>query len=186
MHRRLRTALPFFLAALGCSTPSYVPEGKLKQPLSEFDRIDVRALVDRVPRKIDPAAGAPPSPEAFLQGFRRDLTNRLHRRRVFNLPTGPMLVVEATLLRYEHERRVISNSGDYLDVSATVEIDVAIKDESGTRLGGGKSTTTCASTSADGALRGAEKRAVAAIGDYLRKSARRGSEPEPADPDESP
>ena len=180
MNGRLGAALAILTAASGCARSSYVADGALTRPLTQFERIDVRPLLNKLP-----AEASPVSPDAFLQQFRKDLTSRLQKKKVLNLTNGPMVILEASLLKYVHEGRAPSYAKDNLTDKGTIEVAIVMTDESGKRIGGGKATIEYASQSMDGAMKGAEKRIVYAITDYLRKSVR-GKEPDVPDPDDTP
>jgi hypothetical protein len=181
MDRRLVLATAILAAVSGCTRAAFVPDGPLARPLTEFERVDIRALVDKMPA-AGPAAA---SPDSFLKDFRKALTSRLQRSKVLNLTNGPMVILEGTLLRYHCESRPPSYAKDNLTDKATIEVAIVLTDEAGKRVGGGKAGVEYAGQSADAACKGAEKRIVAAIAGYLRKSAR-GKEPESPDPDDPP
>jgi len=167
MKGRLVAAFLILATVGACSRADYVPDGALAKPLTSFDRIDVRALQNKTSPKTGDAAQA--SPDKFIEFFRKDLTARLHRRKAFNLASGPMLVVDGSVLKYECESRTPSNPKDTMTNKATVEIEIMLSDQSGARLGGGKCIIEYLGSTQDGALNGAEVRVSRAIAAYLRK-----------------
>ena len=172
MDRRLLLATAILATASGCSRGAFVPDGPLAEPLTRFERIDVRPMVNKLPKKGAAAGSTAASPDSFLQAFRRDLTSRLQKKKVLNLTNGPLVILEASLLNYRCESRPPSYEKDNLTDKATVEIQILLTDESGKRIGGGKAAAEYSSQTTDGALRGAEKRVVYAISEFLRKSAK--------------
>jgi hypothetical protein len=177
MKGRLIGAIAILAAAAGCNRAEFVAEGALARPLTEFDRVDVLALVNKLPAMGEVSA------DPFLQSFRKDLTSRLQKKKVLNLTNGPKLILEASLLKYDCQSRPPSYHKDNLTDTATIEVAIALTDEAGKRVGGGKATIEYQSQSQQFALRGAEKRIVNAIGEYLRKSVR-GKGPDVPDPDD--
>jgi hypothetical protein len=113
------------------------------------------------------------------------MTSRLQKKKVLNLTNGPMVTLQVCLLKYECESREPLSQRDTLDNSGTIEVEVVMTDESGMRFGGGKAAIVNLGSSPEGAMKGAEKRIVSAIGEYLRKSARVTGVEAP-DPDDSP
>jgi hypothetical protein len=185
MDRRLILATAILAAASGCTRAAFVPDGPLARPLTEFERVDVRPLLNKMPAGAGSAEPPAASPNLFLQSFRKEMTSRLQRSKVLNLTNGPMVILEGTLLRYTCERRPPSYAKDNLTDKGTIEVTIVLTDEAGKRLGGGKAAVEYAGSTPDAAMKGAEKRIVAAIAGYLRKSVR-GKEPEAPDPDDPP
>jgi len=179
VNGRFGAVLVILAAGWACSRADYVPDGPLAKPLAQFDRIDVRAIANKVPEK----PGEPPSvaPDTFLQGFRKDLTHRLHRRKVLSLSSGPALILEGSLLRYECESRKPTHAKDTMTNKGTIELEIVMTDQAGTRIGRGKASIEYLGNTQDGAMSGAETRILRAIAAYLRKSAT-GSGPDPDDP----
>ncbi|HVE41039.1 MAG TPA: hypothetical protein VNM14_14185 [Planctomycetota bacterium] len=182
MNRRLFAIVLLLLGATACSTPEFIPVGAPTRPLRSFDRIDAAALRESIPKKDPPPVQAPPSPSAFLQSFRKDLILRLHRKQVFDAPSGPVLMVEGSLLRYETGDRKPSGKQDTDLFAGFVDLDVVLRDEKGTRIGGGRASVIGTGSTPDMALSNAEKKAVWAITSYLRKQANKG--PTKGEPDE--
>jgi hypothetical protein len=181
MGPRLSGAILLLLATAGCSTPDFVPSGSPTQPLREFDRVDAQPLKQAIVRRegVRPEPAVPP--DAFLQSFRKDLVHRVTRRKVLDLQSGPMLMLEGTLLRYDYDDRRPSGAHDTHVFIGFIEIDVVIKDGSGKKIGGGKAAVSGTGSSPESSLKSAERRAIAAIGDYVRKLARRTPGPEKAE-----
>jgi len=125
----------------------------------------------------------PPPADTFIQTFQQDLTNRLHRKKVIHYASGPTLTLEASLLQYDCESRSPSYQQDLLTNKGTLAIESVLTDESGRRIGGGKATMAGAGFSPENAMKETQKKLVAAIGDYLKKSAR-GNEPDPPGSDD--
>jgi len=182
MNRRLCGTVLFLLGAAGCSTPEFVPAGSPTRALSSFDRVDVTVLRDSIPKKDPPPVEAPPSPATYLQSFRKDLFLRLHRKKLLDAPSGPVLTVEGSLLRYETGDRKPSGRQDSDYFAGYVDLDVVFRDEKGTRIGGGRASVVGTGSTPDMALSNAEKKAIWAVAGYLRKQAKKGSEK--GEPDE--
>lgn len=167
-------------AAGGCSRADYVPDGALARPLTQFERIDIRPLVMKLPPVQNNETAV--SSERFLQFFRRDLLSRLLRRNVLSLSNGNLLVLQGSLTSYQCESRQPTNPRDNLLHKAKVEVEILLTDETGKRVGGGKSSIEYASQSLDGAMSGAEVRVVRAIAAYLRKASKGQASDEPDEP----
>lgn len=176
MKGRFVAVLAIMATGWACSRADYVPDGPLAKPLIGFDRIDVRALQNKVPPKT--ADALPTSPDKFIEFFRKDLTARLHRRKAFSLASGPMLIVDGSVLKHQCESRPPTHARDNMTNKATVEIEIVLTDQAGTRLGGGKCFIEYLGSTQDGALNGAETRISRAIAAYLRK-------PDKGDPDDN-
>ncbi len=185
MTRRLGGLLALLAMLSACMKAAYVADGPLARPLTQFNRIDVRAVTNKVPAVPATSETPPPPADKFLQTFRLDLTNRLHRKKVLHLSSGPMLILEASLLKYSCESRSPSYENDRLTNQGTIEVEIALSDETGKRIGGGKSAMTALGSTPELAMKEAQKKIVAAIGDYIKKSAR-GSEPDPPGSDDPP
>lgn len=180
---RLGAPLAILAALSGCTRADFVADAAPARPLTQFNRIDVRALANQVPpREADPDQPAA-SPDRFLAGFRKDLTARLQRRKVLNLSSGPMLVLDAALVRYHCESRKPTHAKDMMTKKAFVEVQVVLSDETGNRIGSGKASIEYLGQTQDGAMSGAEARIMRAIASYLRRSAK-ASEPDVPDPDD--
>lgn len=183
MKQRLLGAALLLSGMLGCSTPDYVPMGPVSQPLTRFERIDPAVLKNGILKQDPPPAEAPPSPEAFLQSFRKDMVQRLRRKKLFDMPTGPMLALEGTLKRYDYESRKPSGRQDNNLFAGFVNVEVVLKDEKGMRIGGGLASVSGSGPTPDAAMTHAERRAVWAISDYLRRQVKKGPDkPEPDEP----
>jgi hypothetical protein len=180
--RRLCGGVLLLLAAAGCSTPEFVQAGAPTRPLKSFDRVDVAALHESLAKKDPPPAEAPPSPAAFLQSFRKDLMLRLHRKKLFDAAGGPVLKVEGSLLRYESGDRKPGSKQDTDLFAGYVDLDVVLRDETGSRIGGGRASVIGTGSTPDTALSNAEKKAVWAVSSYLRKQVTKG--PDKGEPDE--
>jgi hypothetical protein len=170
MKGRFVAVLAIVSTGFACSRADYVPDGPLAKPLTGFDRIDVRALQNKVPPKT--AEQATVSPDKFIEFFRKDLTARLHRRKAFDLASGPQLIVDGSVLRYQCESRPPTHAKDNMTNKATVEVEIVLTDQAGARLGGGKCFIEYLGSTQDGALNGAETRISRAIAAYLRKPAK--------------
>ena len=181
MNRPVAAAAAFLALLCACSRADYVPDGPLAKPLGQFDRIDVRTLSNKAAPTSGEATAV--SPDAFIQLFRKDLTNRLHRRKVLNLASGPMLILDGSVLKYQCESRKPAYARDNLTNKAMVEVEIVLTDQSGARIGGGKASIEYLGSTQDGAFSGAETRIIRAIAAYLRKAVR-GAEPD--EPDDSP
>jgi hypothetical protein len=94
-----------------------------------------------------------------------------------------MLILQASLLKYDCESRSPAYENDRLTNQGTIEVEIVLSDESGKRIGGGKATMTALGSTPELAMKEAQKKIIAAIGDYLKKSAR-GSEPDPPGSDD--
>jgi hypothetical protein len=185
MNRRLAALIATLAALSACAKGVYVADGPLARPLTQFERIDVRAMANKVPAGQEPSETPPSSADKFLHSFRLDLTNRLHRKRVLHLASGSMLILQASLIKYECVSRSQSNDRDILAYQGTIEVEVVLTDESGKRIGGGKASNSEMGSTAEDAMKEAQKKIVAGIGDYIKKSAR-GSARDVPDPDEPP
>jgi hypothetical protein len=185
MNPRLGVAILLLLAAAGCGTPEFVASGSPTRSLKEFDRVDAsplkQALVQVVQKEGASSKFAVPS-AAFLQSFRKDLVHRVTRRKVMDLQSGPLLMLECTLLRYDYDDRAPKSHSDTNVFTGYIEIDVVMKDESGKQIGGGKAAVSAIGPSPESALKGAEKQAISVIAGYIRKLARRTPGSEPEDP----
>lgn len=182
MRLRGGSLLLVLAAAAGCSRADYVPDGALARPLTQFDRIDIRGLANKLPPPPAAANENAVSPERFLQYFRRDLLSRLLRRNILSLSNGNLLVLQGALTGYRCESRAPTHQRDNLLHKATVEVEILLTDEAGKRIGGGKSSIEYSGTTQDGALNGAEVRIVRAIAAYLRKATRAQGPDEPDEP----
>jgi hypothetical protein len=174
--------LVLLAAAAGCSRAEYVPDGPLAKPLTQFERIDIRPLADKLPATRPESDLPGVSPQNFMQFFRKDLTLRLLRRNVFALSNGPLLVLQGSLVHYHCESRKPTHAKDNLTNKATIVVEILLTDEAGNRVGGGKSSIEYGGSTQDGALNGAEVRVVRAVAAYLRKAARTQGADEPDDP----
>jgi hypothetical protein len=183
MKGRLAGPLAILLTLSACTRASYVADGPLARPLTQFNRIDVRAVENKVPAKAAAPETSPPPADKFLQSFRLDLTNRLHRKKVLHFASGPMLILQASLLKYDCDSRSPSYENDRLTSQGTIELEIVLSDESGKRIGGGKAAMTGLGSSVENAMKETQKKIVAAIGDYIKKSAR-GNEPDPPGSDD--
>jgi hypothetical protein len=187
VHARLGVllALPAILSA--CAKGVYVPDGAPARPLTQFSQLDVKPLAYKIPGKgdaADPSLLAPPS-NNFLQRFRTDLSDRVHKKKVFFLRSGPLLVLKASLLKYECATRAPGFEGDTMTNHATIEIEVVLLDDAGKQIGAGKAATSYPGSTVESAMKGAEKKIIQGIAEYLRKSAH-GNAPDPSGGDDPP
>ncbi|HVE39437.1 MAG TPA: hypothetical protein VNM14_06075 [Planctomycetota bacterium] len=183
MNVRLGGTLALLITLSACTKAAYVADGPLARPLTQFNRIDVRAITNKAPAMPATSETPPPPADKFVQTFRLDLTNRLLRKKVLHYASGPMLILEAALLKYRCESRSPSYERDILVFQGTIEVEIALSDESGKRIGGGKAVMTAPGSTPELAMKEAQKKIVASIGDYIKKSAR-GSEPDPPGSDD--
>jgi hypothetical protein len=170
MRNFIAPLLVVLAAAAGCTRADYVPDGALDRPLTQFDRIDIRPLVLKLPPVQDIETVV--SPERFLPFFRKDLLSRLLRRNVLSLSNGNLLVLQGSLTSYRCESRQPTHQRDNLLHKAKVEVDILLTDETGKRIGGGRSSIEYTGQTLDGAMSGAEVRVVRAIAAYLRKASK--------------
>jgi hypothetical protein len=185
MNRRLTALLATLATLSACARATYVADGPLAQPLTQFNSINVRPIENKVPAKAAAPESPPPPAELFLQTFKPDLMSRLQRKKVLHYTTKPTLILQVSLLKYDCESRARSYEKDRLTTQGTIEVELVLSDESGKRIGGGKAAMTAPGSSPENAMKEAQKRIVAAFGDYLKKAVR-GNEPDPPGSDDPP
>jgi len=171
--RRLCGSILLLLGASGCSTSEFIPAGSPTRPLRSFERVDATVLRNAIPKKDPPPVEAPPSPSAFLQSFRKDLILRLLRKKIYPMTSGPLLVVDGSLLRYETGSRKPEGKQDTDLFAGFVDLEVILRDDKGTRIGGGRASVIGTGSTPDMALSNAEKKAVWAVTDYFRRQVKK-------------
>jgi hypothetical protein len=172
--------LSAFAVQGGCRSRDFQPEGSTTKSLRQFDLIEIRPLSGEL---VSPE-GMPQELVArfpgFKSGFPTDLRERLDKKKLLTAPKGRLLVLEGTVSKYGVVGVAPSTRFDNNSLSATIEVDIVLKDETGTRVGGGKASATGGQRTKDLALAEAEKGLVAAVVDFIKKSIRGGSESAPA------
>jgi hypothetical protein len=156
---RIFGLIALLLAALiGCSAPDFVTDGPFSRSLKEFRRIEIRHV------RVSASAAAD---EPWVQEFARDLPRLvlrgLHRRGILDAPAGPILVLEARIVKGD----VVEASDAAVD--ASLEVAVAFRDEAGALVGNGTVTAPGSGSSPRSALESAGNGVVASITKFLRK-----------------
>jgi hypothetical protein len=108
------------------------------------------------------------------------LRERLDKKKILTAPKGRLLVLEGTVSKYEVVGQPPVTRFDNNCLTATIEVDIVLKDEMGTRVGGGKASATAGRRSTNLAFDEAEGRLAAAVLDFIKNSIRGGSGSAPA------
>jgi hypothetical protein len=178
------------LLAVGLVSPSCKPrefkaDSAPSRSLREFDRIEIRPLTTAEGVGKDLPDGVKDRLPTFAGTFPAELRPRIYRKHILNASSGRLLILQGVVTRYELSGNVSGPPTDTPSIGGQVEIEMTFTDEGGQRVSGGRASAVSNATSAAIALDLAEKRAAAAVADYLRKAVK-GGEKTPADPPDNP
>jgi hypothetical protein len=178
---RFLTLLLVASAALApsCKPHEFTPDASPAQSLREYDRIEIRPLsttgtqMNGVPEDLKDRL------PTFAATFPAELRPRVYRKHILNASTGRLLILEGTITRYELTGNLNLPPSETPAIVGKIEIEMKFSDENGKRIVGGKASASSDAHSGLQALDLVEKRAAAAVADYLRRAVKGGAKAAP-------